>query len=93
LTLQVVWTRDARIELREIIRYIAERNPAAARALKESIESAPRAAALAPELFRSGRVPGTREIVVHPNFIVIYRVTDHVEVVNVLHARQRYPFE
>jgi toxin ParE1/3/4 len=93
LTLQVVWTQVARIELREIIRYIAERNPAAARALKESIETAPQAAAFAPELFRSGRVPGTREIVVHPNYIVIYRVTDYVEVVNVLHARQRYPFD
>jgi toxin ParE1/3/4 len=30
--------------------------------------------------------------VVHPNYILIYRVTgDAVEIVNLVHARQRYP--
>jgi toxin ParE1/3/4 len=93
LTLQVVWTQHARVELREIIRYIAERSPDAARNLKNSIQAAPQSAAVAPYLFRSGRVDGTREIVVHPNYIVVYRITDCVEVVNVLHSRQCYPFE
>jgi len=37
-------------------------------------------------------VAGTREAVVHPNYILIYRVLDdRVEVVNVVHARQQYP--
>lgn len=41
---------------------------------------------------RSGRVPGTREAVVHPNYILIYRVTaDAVEIVRLVHARQQYP--
>jgi toxin ParE1/3/4 len=36
-------------------------------------------------------VGGTREAVVHPNYILIYRVTaDAVEIVNLVHARQRY---
>jgi plasmid stabilization system protein ParE len=44
-------------------------------------------------LFRSGREPGTREVVAHPNYILVYRVMDDwIEVVNVIHARQRYPF-
>ena len=33
----------------------------------------------------------TREIVVHPNYLVVYRVTDRIEIVTVLHARQEYP--
>ncbi|WP_321793519.1 type II toxin-antitoxin system RelE/ParE family toxin [Caballeronia sp. J97] len=94
MTLQVVWTQNARLDLREIIRYIAERSPASARALKNAIESAPLSAAIDPYIYRNGRTPGTREIVVHPNYIVIYRVlTDCVEVLGVLHARQCYPLE
>src|SRR3990167_8870832 len=46
----------------------------------------------APYLFRSGRVRGSRECVVHPNYLVIYQVgTDSIDVLRVLHARQEYP--
>jgi toxin ParE1/3/4 len=45
-----------------------------------------------PYLFRPGRVSGTRELVVHTNYVVVYRVlTTSVEIVAVLHTRQRYP--
>ncbi len=60
--------------------------------MKLRIESSVRPLAEHPYLFRPGRVPGTRELVAHPNYIVIYRVTpEHVEIVRVLHARQQYP--
>jgi toxin ParE1/3/4 len=43
-------------------------------------------------MYRPGRIPGTREAVVHPNYIVVYRVTaEAVEIVSVVHARQEYP--
>ena len=33
-----------------------------------------------------------REIVAHPNYIVLYRVAaERIEIVNVVHARQQYP--
>uniref|UniRef100_UPI000AFA859F type II toxin-antitoxin system RelE/ParE family toxin n=1 Tax=Pseudomonas avellanae TaxID=46257 RepID=UPI000AFA859F len=35
---------------------------------------------------------GTRELVAHPNYVLVYRVTlERIEVVNVIHARQEYP--
>jgi len=44
-------------------------------------------------LFRLGRVPGTREHVVHPNYIVVYQVGDDViDILRVLHSRQQYPW-
>jgi toxin ParE1/3/4 len=90
--LPVVWRPGARDSLAEIIGYIAERNPAAARRMKTVIEAAVVPLAKHPFLFRPGRVPGTRELVAHPNYIIIYRVlADRVEIVNVLHARQSYP--
>jgi toxin ParE1/3/4 len=45
-----------------------------------------------PYLFRPGRVAGTRELVAHPNYIIIYRVlSDAVEITKVVHARRQYP--
>ena len=45
-----------------------------------------------PYLFRPGRVSGTRERVVHPNYIVVYQVGDDaIDILRVLHSRQRYP--
>lgn len=45
-----------------------------------------------PFLYRIGRVEGTREAVVHPNYLVIYRVgVEEVEIINIVHARQQYP--
>ena len=41
---------------------------------------------------QSEHVPGCREIVAHPNYIVVYRVgLDCIEVLRVMHARQEYP--
>ena len=41
---------------------------------------------------RRGRVPGTLELVVHPNYVVILEQTlDTVTVLEVLHAAMKYP--
>jgi len=89
--LPIYWRESALDELAAIATFIALRNEAAAISLTEQIEMAIAAAAANPYLYRAGRIPGTRELVAHPNYIVVYRVTDRVEVLNVLHARQRYP--
>jgi plasmid stabilization system protein ParE len=44
-----------------------------------------------PYLYRPGRIDGTGEAVVHPNYILVYRITETIEILAVLHARQRYP--
>ena len=86
----VEWRPEARAALRTILSYIAERNPTAALNLFEEIERSTSALPQHPYLYRHGRVAGTREIVVHPNYIVVYRITTaSVEIVGILHSRQR----
>ena len=90
--LPIKWRATARDNLAAIVRYIAQDNVAAARRMRELIEKAIEPAAKHPRMFRRGRVEGTHEIIAHPNYIIVYRVTDTaVEVLRVLHARQEYP--
>ena len=83
----VEWRPLARAQLSEILEY----NLVAASELYKNIEAAISALPQHPYLYRFGRVLGTREIVVHPNYLVVYRVTNRIEIVTVLHARQEYP--
>lgn len=90
--LPVQWLTKARNNLATIIEYIAERNDVAALELQEDIERAASQLPQHPYLYRPGRVAGTREIVVHPNYLVVYRIRPAViEIVTVLHTRQQYP--
>lgn len=60
--------------------------------MRELIETSILPAAEHSYLFRTGRVSGAREIVAHPNYVLIYSATaERIEVVDVLHSRQQYP--
>lgn len=90
--LRLLWTEQAEDDLAQIIAFISLDSQAAAQRLKERIERSVTPASEHPYMFRPGRVPGTREIVAHPNYIVVYRVAaEHIEVTAVVHARQEYP--
>lgn len=90
--LPVEWRPQALEALETIAAYLSERNPYAAEALYQAIIATTEALPQHPYLYRPGRIAGTREAVVHPNYLVIYRVaTDHIAIVDVLHARQEYP--
>ena len=88
----VSWLETASRDLDEILGYIEDRNLLATLNLQREIEHAVSQLPQHPYLYRLGRVPGTRELVVHPNYIVVYRIAHSaVEIVNVLHSRQQYP--
>jgi len=89
--LPVEWSDEAQLDLVEIQGYIEQFDASAALALRETIEAGVVQLPLMPFLHRHGRVPGTREYVAHPNYIVVYRVGATIEILRVLHARQEYP--
>jgi toxin ParE1/3/4 len=91
--LPIFWRTCARDDLAQIIRYIAHESPPAARRMKRLLEEAVLPAAEHPYLYRhSERAPGLREIVAHPNYVVLYHVmANRIEVVNVVHTRREFP--
>lgn len=92
MTLAVVWTDGATTDFLDILDYIAERNVVAADRLEELIQHAADRLPDHPYIHRPGRIAGTREAIVHPNYILVYRVVIHaIEILAVLHARQNYP--
>lgn len=90
--MRLVW-RPAAVEDRAaIMDYIAEDNPGAALDLDESIEGKASALIDHPRLYKPGRMKGTREMVVHPNYVVVYQESKtEVVILRVLHARQQWP--
>ena len=59
--LSIEWRASAREDLADIIGFIAENSPQAARRMASTIEASVLPAAEHPYLFRTGRAPGTRE--------------------------------
>lgn len=77
-----------------IMDYIAADNPVAAVELDDAFEEKAELARQRPTLYRPGRIPGTREIVVRPTYVMVYRIEDDgdtVVVLRVLHAAQQWP--
>ncbi len=89
---EIEWRRLARDDLRSIVEYIAEDSPAAALKLLEEIEAKVGLLVEHPKAYRRGRVHGTRELVVRPNYLVIYMESPKVvTILRVLHAAQMWP--
>lgn len=86
----VVWLPRAVEQLLSIIDYISEDSPGAAIELARTIRAKADTLSAYPNRYRAGRVAGTRELVVRPNYIVVYRVAgEQVEILRVRHARKR----
>jgi len=86
------WKASAVADLMAIVDYISDDNPDAALALMDEIQGKVEQLPAHPKRCRPGRVNGTRELVVRPNYIVVYAETPTVvTVLRVLHAAQMWP--
>lgn len=89
----VHWGRMALDDRERIAEYIInEGSLLAARRLDAEFVDKALVAAQRPKLYRAGRMRGTREIVVRPNYVMVYRIKgDAIVVLRVLHAAQQWP--
>jgi addiction module RelE/StbE family toxin len=92
--LKLFWTAEAEADRNAIYDDIEPDNPRAAVELDRQFER--RAAQLVahPMIGRVGRVENTRELVVRPNYLLIYDVEgDTIRILRVLHAARQWPPE
>ncbi len=83
----IKWTRAALASVDDIAGFIAKDNPARATSFVLELQAAVTKLQAHPGMGRAGRVPGTRELVLHKNYIAIYRVRgDDVEILRLHHA-------
>ena len=88
----IIWRPKAREDAGRIVDFIADRNPAAAARLAELLEHATERLTDHPYMHRTGRLPDTREAIITPNYILVYRIgAEAIEILAVKHTRQQYP--
>ena len=90
--MKVRWRPAAEADRDGLIDYIVQDDPVAAIDLGDAIDRRVAELPKHPKLYRVGRVKGTREMVVHPNYIVVYRIVrGEIEILRVLHSAQQWP--
>jgi len=88
----VRWQGSARARLRAVLDYVSDRDEDAADRLEAQIHDRVGQLTDWPGIGRPGRIAKTRELLVHPNYFVVYRlVGEEIVILRILHARQRYP--
>ena len=90
---RIKWLRLALADLDENLAFIAADNPEAAANMATRIWQAVSLLSEQPAMGRSGRVPGTRELVVSDTpFIVPYRcISGEIQILCVLHGTRKWP--
>jgi addiction module RelE/StbE family toxin len=90
--MNLLWTRPARADRREIFEFIAADNLRAARKMDLVFTEKAEILTRFPELGRPGRVPGTRELLAHRHYFLIYRIHgDAVQILRLLHTSRQWP--
>lgn len=85
--MSIKWTKTALRSVDEIAGYITKDNAIRATSFVQELKSAVTKLATHPGIGRAGRVPGTRELILHKNYIAIYRVRgDDVEILRLHHV-------
>lgn len=87
------WTPQALRDVTDVSEYIRADNPPAAEKLINYILKCVNETLLAqPLIGKSGRVAHTREFVVHPSYILVYRTRGNLlEIIALRHSAQKWP--
>jgi len=90
--MQVIWTPEALQDRLDIWEYIATENPRAAVHMDESFSAAAASLADFPERGRLGTVAGTRELIPHENYRLVYQAEhDAVWILALVHVARMWP--
>lgn len=90
--MKVRWTPEAERDREAVWDYIAADNPAAAARMDELFSRAAALLADQPKLGRAGQIKGTRELIPHSSYRLVYEIEeDAVWILALVHTARRWP--
>lgn len=90
--MKVLWTLSAEQDRADIVELIANDNPLAAIRMDELFSAAVGRLAEHPLLGRTGQIPGTRELIPHESYRLVYEVrADTVWILTLVHTARLWP--
>lgn len=92
--MKLLWTPQATEDRKQIYAFIREHDEDAAEVLDHTFIQQAQAVLAFPEKGKPGRVAGTRELVVHKHYILVYACThEYIAILTVLHTSRQWPPE
>jgi len=88
----VIWTPEAEQDRAGIWDYIALDNPGAAARMDELFSAAAARLATHPKMGKTGKVAGTRELIAHESYRLVYEIDESaVWVLALVHTARQWP--
>jgi len=94
--MDVIWTTAAAHNLIEICDHIAADNPNAAVRMDERFHAAASRLGVFPDMGKPGPFPGTRELIVHQRYRLVYEIdvnADTVWILALIHGARDWPLK
>lgn len=90
--MSVRWTASAERDRADIWDFIAADDAVAAARMDQLFSDAAAQLATFPKMGKQGRVPGTRELFPHRNYLLVYEIVDDIVwILSLVHASRRWP--
>jgi len=89
---KIIWTPEAEQDRADVREYIAADNPRAAVRMDQLFSDVAAKLANFPMLGRAGQIPGTRELIPHESYRVVYQIEgETVWVLALVHTARQWP--
>ena len=91
--MRVIWTPEAEQDRVDIWNYVSEDKPGAAVQLDTLFSDAANSLAALPALGRPGKIPGTRELLPHQHYRLVYEIArETIWILALVHTARQWPF-
>ncbi|QZA78661.1 type II toxin-antitoxin system RelE/ParE family toxin [Deefgea tanakiae] len=90
--MRIVWTPEAQQDREDIWDYIVEHNPNSAVLMDELFSQAVARLSEYPLLGKAGLIPGTRELIPHESYRLVYEIENEtVWILTLVHVSKQWP--
>ena len=90
--MKVIWTPEAEQDRIDVWEYIAADNPHAAAKMDELFSAAAARLGKHPKLGRAGKIRGTRELIAHESYRLVYEIDDKtIWILALVHTARLWP--